>query len=380
MNGAATESTEAGNLREGFAQFVHAAKELESSYAALKLRAESVDRQLQESNRALALSLAEREAMFAALPIGMVATRADGTLGTCNREASRLLEIACEAGVQLAEQPAGEYAIGELCVRVQRVALEDGEMVLLEDRSQLEQLEAKVQRLDRLAGLSELALGVAHEVKNPLTGVLGFASMLERSDSPDAMKRYAGKIVDGVRAVDEIVKSLLRFARPVDRPARTAALEDVVRRCMVSAHVGAARWRLTAPREVLRQVVDVDALSSVLANLVRNACEAKVDAELALTARRIDGVLEIEFVDDGPGVARDVAGKVFEPFASTKQQGTGLGLALGARVLSFLGGDLRLMNPGECGARFLLRLPLAVASAVDAAGADRAPWSKEGGA
>ena len=69
-------------------------------------------------------------------------------------------------------------------------------------------------RLSRLAGLSERALGIAHEIKNPLNGVAGFAGLLERSNDQAASRRYAGKVVEGVRQVDEIGKSRLDFARP----------------------------------------------------------------------------------------------------------------------------------------------------------------------
>ena len=110
-------------LKEGFAQFVTAARELEAGYAALKQRAAAVDLQLQASNRALQQSLAEREAMFSALPIGVVALRADGTMGSSNREAERLLVAGQAAGVDLLQQRGGEVAFAEWVVRVQRVDL-----------------------------------------------------------------------------------------------------------------------------------------------------------------------------------------------------------------------------------------------------------------
>lgn len=342
-------------LQDGFARFVTAATELEASYAALKSRAEAVDVQLQESNQRLQQSLAERETMFSALPIGLLALRADGAVGSSNTEAQRLISAADVAGIDLLHRRGGEVAFGECVVRVRRVALPDGELVLLEDRSRLEELEREVRRLDRLAGLSELALGVAHEVKNPLNGVMGFANLLERSKDPDTMRRYAGKVSEGVRAVDDIVKALLGFARPADKPTVVATVAQVVERIAGAASLPRSRWSLRGDADV---EVDADALGRVLANLFRNAIEAKPDATLRLDASVHRGDLELLVQDDGPGVAAGLAATVFEPFVSGKERGTGLGLALSVRVLSFLGGDLELLNPGCAGARFRVRIPV----------------------
>tara|TARA_R110002072_G_scaffold174303_4_gene329466 strand:- start:79309 stop:80394 length:1086 start_codon:yes stop_codon:yes gene_type:complete len=343
-------------LKDGFAQFVTAARELEAGYAALKKRAAAVDLQLQASNRALEQSLAEREAMFSALPIGVVALRANGTPGSSNREGARLLEAGHEAGIDLLQRRAGEVSFADCVVRVRRVDLPDGELLMLEDRSRLEQLEGEVRRLDRLAGLSELALGVAHEIKNPLNGVMGFSNLLERSDDMPTMRRYAGKISQGVRAVDDIVKALLGFARPADKPVSSAPLAEVIDRIAMSVNLPRTRWQLRGATEVH---VDADALGRVMSNLIRNALEATPSARLSMDATVQNGELELLVEDDGPGVSAEVAQTVFEPFVSTKQRGTGLGLALSTRVLSFLGGGLELLNPGQPGARFRVRIPIA---------------------
>lgn len=348
-------------LKDGFAKFVTAARELEAGYAALKQRAEAVDLELQASNRALQQSLAEREAVFSALPIGLVALRADGSQSSNNCEAERLIASAQSTGLDLLKHRSGEVAFAGTVVRVRRVDLPDGELVLLEDRSRLENLEREVRRLDRLAGLSELALGVAHEIKNPLNGVMGFANLLERSDDHVTMRRYAGKISEGVRAVDEIVKALLGFARPSNKPASVAQLDQVIDRVALAANLPRTRWQLRGATDAL---VDADALGRVMANLFRNAVEAAPAVRVTMDATVRRGELELLVEDDGPGVSEDVAKRVFEPFVSTKQRGTGLGLALSTRVLSFLGGGLELLNPGQPGACFRVRVPIVAAAST----------------
>jgi len=346
-------------LHEGFAQFVAAARDLERSYADLKARAEMVDLALQSTNRALQQALSEREAVFAALPIGLCALRADGSVASCNREADRLCGASRAAGIELERRAAGEVSFAGASVRVRRVLLPDGELVLLEDRSRVQELEREVHRLDRLAGLSELALGIAHEIKNPLNGVQGFAALLERSDDPVQMRRFAGKIVMGVRQVDDIVKALLGFARPEQRRGRIATVAEVTADAASAAGLPAVRVQLLGARD---EPVDADAMVRVLTNLFRNAVEAAPAVRVQVHSKTRLGRLELTVCDDGPGVPAHVGARAFEPFVSTKERGTGLGLPLCLRVLAFLGGDIELLNAGEPGARFCVRMPLLAGS------------------
>ena len=113
-------------------------------------------------------------------------------------------------------------------------------------------------------------------------------------------------------------------------------------------------------------LVDADAVGRVLSNLIRNAIEAAPAVRMRIVASLRSGALELLVEDDGPGVPQDVAQTAFEPFVSTKERGTGLGLALSARVLSYLGGDLRLLNPGEPGARFRVTVPIVATAAAPA--------------
>jgi signal transduction histidine kinase len=345
-------------LRMGFDAFIEAARRLEQSYAALKVRADAVDLQLAEANRALDRTLTEREAIFAALPMGLMAFAGDGELTWCNTEAKRLRELTELAGVNVAEAPEGDTSTNGLTVRVQRIDLEDrGKLVLVEDRSRLAHLEGEVDRLDRLAGLSELALGIAHEIKNPLNGVMGFASLMERSSDPNDSRRYAAKIHQGLSQVDSIVKALLAFARPEGKAGPVASVETIVVEAAICAGVPSSRVMATGD---LQERAESGALVRVLDNLFRNSLEAggeDVTLRVEVVARERE--VEIEVTDDGPGISAELAQKVFEPFVSSKARGHGLGLALASRVVGFLGGGLELVNPGEAGAKFRVRIPRA---------------------
>lgn len=349
-----------GELQQGFARFVAVADDLQRSYAALQARAAAVDLELQATNRALQHALAEREAIFAALPLGLVAVAADGAVRCCNQEAERLCNLAASQGLDLAGCAPGEFELRDGRVRVRRVALASGELVLLEDRSQVQELEHEVHRLDRLAGLSELALGIAHEIKNPLNGVMGFAALLERDPQGPNAVRHAQRIARGVRQVDEICRALLGFARPQRGMARTAPLHAVLAEAARTAGLPAGRWHLTGDGAT---PVDAEALERVLSILLRNAVEAAPEVQVAVAAAARHGRLELVVRDNGPGLPADLGAKILEPFVSTKERGTGLGLPLAARVLSFLGGELEPLFDGAPGAAFRIRVPLARATA-----------------
>ncbi|MCA8941291.1 MAG: hypothetical protein KDB80_01920 [Planctomycetes bacterium] len=344
------------DLRSGFASFVEAARRLEESYTALKARAAEIDLQLSKANERLATTLAEREAVFSALPVGVIALDEQGEERFRNAAGERLGERASELGFDMMAAPEGLHELEDLSLRLSRVPMADGgSLVLIEDRSQVARLEREVDRLDRLAGLSELALGVAHEIKNPLNGVMGFASLIERQSDPEQIKRYAEKIGAGMRDVDTIVKAMLAFARPSEREIAPRPIGDCVAAAAAEAGMPRDRIEVRGPSELC---VDGPTIVRVLANLFRNSCEAGSGA-IAIDVTEQPNELCLDVVDDGPGVGSDVRDRVFEPFVSSKDRGHGLGLALVARVLSFLGGSIELQNPGEKGAHFRVRVPYA---------------------
>ncbi len=353
-----------GDLRAGFDAFIEASQRLEQRYAELKTRAAAVDEQLQAANRCLQQAVAERDAIFAALPLGVVARRHDGSITFRNDEAARLCEKAGSARVDLLVARPGDLAIGDGGVRVRIAPLPDGELLLLEDRSRIRELEREVHRLDKLAGLSELALGVAHEIKNPLNGAMGFAELLERNPEGESARRYAVRIRQGLMQVDEIVKSLLAFARPESACGPMSTVARIVADAASQARLSPSRVQLLGEANLR---ADAASLTRALAVLFANAIEAsKGNGVIRVAVATSGGRMEITVEDDGPGVPSELASRVFEPFVSTKERGTGLGLPLASRVLSFFGGELELMNPGVPGAKFRIRLPLQAASVAEA--------------
>ena len=343
-----------GELAAALQRFSAAARRLDAGWAALQERARAIDLELRATNEKLARALAERDRLLEALPLGVLAF-AGAEVVWCNAAARALLGATEPAEVRA-------WAIGEREVEGRRLLVRrapmdgGGELVLLEDRSRVVELEREVDRLDRLAGLSELALGIAHEIKNPLNGACGFAALLGRATDPETMRRYAQRVAEGLAQVDGIVRDLLAFARPGRAPARLVPLRAALDEAANAA--GFRRERLDA-RGDLDETVEASALVRVLTNLLRNAAEAAGEGvQVTVEARRcVGGGLSIAVRDNGPGVPVELAARLFQPFSSNKPRGHGLGLALAARVLGFLGGRIVLCNPGEPGAEFAITLP-----------------------
>lgn len=356
-------------LRAGFREFIAAAARMEESHARLAARAERIDRELAASNARLESALAERESLLSALPVGVLVVDPDGVRRPANATAERLVGTIDDDD---AERLLGEHGMREvLCadrpLRVQESGLPDGSRLLVvEDRSQVNELEREVRRLDRLAGLSELALGIAHEIKNPLHGVMGFADLMTNAgDDTAKVQRYAGRIREGLVRVDAIVRALLAFAKPGSSEAEPLPFRDAVVQARSQAGLPAESEHFTLATTddpSADTLVSSGPVVRVLANLFRNAAEAAAPERVSLTVsvRRTadERALEVVVTDDGPGVPEDLAPRIFEPFVSSKTTGHGLGLPLASRVLAYIGGSLRLANPGESGARFEMSIPV----------------------
>jgi signal transduction histidine kinase len=232
-----------------------------------------------------------------------------------------------------------------------------------------EQIKAKqeaIVRSEKLASVGRLAAGVAHEIGNPLSVILGFLDILSGSDLPDAERReYTERMQREAERMSRIIGNLLSYSR-----TGTGELEPVE----VEAAIRAA-LDVLGPQKVMKGVqVDVsaggvppvtasrDRLAQVFVNLVLNAAEAMVgQGRLSITARHVDGQVAILFEDDGPGIDEGIAPIIFEPFVTSKpeSQGTGLGLSVSQSIVQELGGTLSAHNREEGGACFEIRLPAA---------------------
>jgi signal transduction histidine kinase len=228
------------------------------------------------------------------------------------------------------------------------------------DLTEIREIQEQARMRDNLAAVGKLSAGIAHEFRNALGTILGYAKMLEKKDDPrvHGPAREILKEVDGVRRnVDEF----LMFARPPDPEKVALDVEKVIRACVAAAP---DRLRIGVEGTFGEVLADEGLLKRVFENLLGNASDAARKAErtvnVSIHGRPVaDGrILQVEIEDDGPGIPPDQLDQVFVPFFTTRAGGTGLGLALVQRTLVDLGGTVEASEGPRGGALFRIRLPL----------------------
>jgi two-component system NtrC family sensor kinase len=231
----------------------------------------------------------------------------------------------------------------------------------------------RIKESERLAVVGQLAAGVAHELNNPLQGIVAYSHLLlERLAADDHHRSSLEKIVGQADRCIAIVRALLDFSRPTAPKKQSSDMNSLLRECveLVEAQVLFLNIEINLSlNSALRLVmVDPSQIQQVFVNLIINAAEAMDgDGRLAITAHQLDGEVEIEFSDTGPGIAAEDLELVFDPFFSTKEatHGTGLGLAISYGIVREHQGSITVASEVGAGATFVVRLPIT---------ADR-PWS-----
>ncbi|MBX9580454.1 MAG: hypothetical protein K2X87_09110 [Gemmataceae bacterium] len=225
----------------------------------------------------------------------------------------------------------------------------------------LQQREHEVLRAEQLAAVGQLAAGVGHEVRNPLTSVklLVQAGLEDGAGlTPDDLRLIESE----VRRVERSLGTFLQFARPPKAERRPTDLGEVVRGVAELLRGRAEKQRVAVrvglPPGPLTLTADPDQLRQVLVNLGLNALDAMpAGGTLSVTAREGHGRVAVEVADTGPGLAKAILPRLFEPFASTKETGLGLGLVISKRVVEDHGGTIAAANRPGGGATFFVTLP-----------------------
>jgi two-component system sensor histidine kinase HydH len=243
-----------------------------------------------------------------------------------------------------------------------------GAVIILRDLREIKQLEEKVRRSEKLAAIGKLAAGVAHEIRNPLSSIRGFAQYLRNAlkDKPRE-KEYAETIVSEVDRINRVVTDLLTFARPMEADLAPADVTELVERTVRLVQAD-ARSRGIGIQKNLSDLsiipLDANQMTQALLNLLLNSLQAvsfggniEVGAELDPSVSRLNIWVE----DDGPGIPADQREKIFDPFFTTREKGTGLGLAIVHKIVENHGGETNLQSPppGKArGCRFTISIPI----------------------
>ncbi len=243
-----------------------------------------------------------------------------------------------------------------------------GAVIILRDLREIKQLEEKVRRSEKLAAIGKLAAGVAHEIRNPLSSIRGFAQYLRNTlkDKPRE-KEYAETMVSEVDRINRVVTDLLTFARPMAADLAPTDVTELIEHTVRLVQDDARNRNINIQihiSDLSKIPLDANQMTQAILNLLLNAILAvkdggriEVGAELDPSLSRI----KIWVEDNGPGIAADQKEKIFDPFFTTREKGTGLGLAIVHKIVENHNGEINLKSPPigkKQGARITLSIPV----------------------
>ena len=391
-------------IKEAFELFDRQSRQLQEAYQSLKRDLAHSNETLQIRNRELTSKIQELrqvssrlESVIESMTDGLLVVGLDRRIERCNTSSEQILgkprgEIESadferiilldEANEALSSVIGGgppvldrswlaTHADGEtrsLLVSVAPVTAPDGSVLgaicNLRDVTELRRLEKQLHSRERLAALGEMAASVAHEIRNPLGTIEGFARLLRRdlAAMPDHL-RLAERIVEGAQNLNYVISNLLTYARPMHLQITGVSMGRLFSVCRETLLDRAARagaeLDIQDPPSVLVARGDERQLAQVLLNLGINAIEACAPnagrVRIEASGGRQSAVFRV--LDNGCGMDEAKVEKIFDPFFTTKEGGTGLGLSLTKKIVDAHGGEITIDSEPGKGSTFTVTLP-----------------------
>jgi two-component system NtrC family sensor kinase len=235
--------------------------------------------------------------------------------------------------------------------------------------STLKNTQAQLVQSEKLSAVGQFVAGVAHELNNPLTTVIGFADVLSSEETNEKNRRHLDLVVKSAHRCHKIVHSLLSFARqhaPERRIVQVNALvDDVIDIMAYDLRTSNITIVKEFGDELPSLLADAHQLQQVFVNILSNARQAiepfRRDGKIIVRTRYAGGLIRIELEDNGPGIRAESLTKIFDPFFTTKPvgKGTGLGLSLSYGIIQEHGGKITVQSEVGHGATFIIELPIA---------------------
>jgi signal transduction histidine kinase len=244
-----------------------------------------------------------------------------------------------------------------------RRQLESSYQTLRRQTEELLETTEQLQRAERLAALGELTASIAHEIRNPLSGISGAAEIISRKDvAPETRAEFSDILKKETARLNQAVHNILNFARAHKVKSEEADLTELIRRVTALVAKEAQQHSVAMEQDVaagLRVRTDALLLEHILLNLLLNAVQAMPEGGLVTVGAQTERQkLRLEVRDNGPGIPTEIQEKVFAPFFTTRPGGTGLGLAIARRIARGMGGEIRLESVVGKGSTFRVELPL----------------------
>ena len=393
------------SARRAFELFERQTGLLESSFHCLEKDLLRSSGQLQQADEALSCKVKELQRVLSrlhsvleSLSDGVLVVDRDGVLEFSNTAARRILGDAVDwsqaeytelFSVQIqSERMAGviESARADLYREFEIDTPKDGRVLLqssmspvkndagdvlgvveiLRDITEQRQVERQLKHHRHMAALGEMAAGVAHEIRNPLGAIEGFALLLKKDlerSGEDGHARLASKIVEGTENLNYVISNLLDYARPVQLKYEMFEVHSLLcslRDCLTGlVRETQVDLVIQGPGSEMQMQGDVRQLRHVLINLGRNAVEAcEPGGRVRIDFYLYQNEVAFHISDNGSGIASEDVDKIFAPFFTTKQTGTGLGLSFCHKIVEAHGGEILVHSDGKSGTVFQVIIPL----------------------
>lgn len=405
-----TQKEKMESLSKAFEMFSQETVRLEAAYTKLKKEFEEVNQELQETNAQLQNKVIELDlltyylnSILTNISQGILFIDQHGMVTTYNRAAEKILGIRGPKvmfssfwenftdeifGFSLHEVLAKKKSPGltfstyrsphnesfELEISTTFVLKDEddslvstqGLIVLIRDITEIRRLQSIAMRNDRLKELGEMAAQVAHEIRNPLGGIKGFASLLKRDlkDLPD-LQQMASFIVEGTDNLNRLVTQVLNFARPLqvhtEKIDLIAILEEIKQHMLADSTFEKQNITLLINSKEPRLFIHADPnlLKGALLNLIINSQQAMPDGGKITLGAKIDNNNNVilSITDTGCGISPEIIEKIFSPFFTTKVEGSGFGLTEVYKVIQAHGGNIEVDSKVGKGATFTINLP-----------------------
>lgn len=239
--------------------------------------------------------------------------------------------------------------------------------IILRDLKEIQKLQEELNRKDRLASVGQLAAGIAHEIRNPLSTIKGFARIFEENAKEDSEEKTLAQIMNQeICRVDKVIADLLEFSKPNTLTKSIVSLQKIIEQVQNSLVIQAKENQVTFSNEISVQEVslDFDKMIQVFYNLYINAIEAMTknspDREKYITTKawQEQDKCIISIHDTGHGIAQSKISHLFTPYFTTKAKGTGLGLVIVQKIIETHKGTIKVESQENSGTTFMITLPL----------------------
>jgi two-component system sensor histidine kinase HydH len=334
------------------------------------------------------------EAVVKNMPIGLIALDDQGKIVTCNEKAQAVLEVACsdalgkqamtllpaplkkilaelpesggflERDIQLIFAEGKEHTWEAIAAGLMDEGIPAGRILLIRDVTAIRQMENEVTRSRHLNSIGSLAAGVAHEIRNPLSSIKGFAVYFkERLSGNKEDEQMADVMIQETERLNRVISQLIEFARPLELKKEKVQFVELVQHTVKLIAADAQKNKISVEIDAVADLpeveVDPDKIKQVLLNIFLNSLAALKDGGKLIIALELKADnLTVIISDNGAGIKKLDLLRIYDPYFTSKPAGTGLGLAVVQKIMEAHGGKINVESTAGQGTKVFLFFPL----------------------